>query len=83
MQRIRRFEKCLTPGCGKPGSFARGFCAGCWLTFKKHCQENGSWHRGVETPRPELPHFEYEGNEQALIEQLEKESEQTTEGQEQ
>lgn len=65
-------EMCPAPGCKKVGDFARKFCSTHWHEFKKACIANGSWSRNVEVPKPELPKWVYEGDEQALIDQLEK-----------
>ena len=64
--------KCHAPGCTNVGDCARGFCGSHYNAFRKACIENGSWAlRGL--PDPMIPKFEYEGDEQTLIDLLEKE----------
>jgi hypothetical protein len=64
---------CPAPGCTKVGDFARNFCNRHYLEFRAACIENGSWGRDAELPRPVIPKFEWLGDEQALIDRLEKE----------
>ena len=63
--------KCHAPGCITVGDCARGFCARHWKEFRAACIANGSWSRATKLPSPIIPKFEYEGDEQALIEMTE------------
>jgi hypothetical protein len=69
-------EKCGAPDCTRLGDFARGLCAPHWKLFRAACIENKSWSsvgsKNPETPKPAIPPFEYAGDEQSLIERLEK-----------
>jgi hypothetical protein len=73
--RKRVIERCVAPDCTRPGKFARGLCATHWKEFRRDCIANGSWQRSTPDPKPAIPRFEYAGNEQALIDRLEKTSE--------
>ena len=64
---------CHAPGCTKVGDCARGFCAKHWKEFRAACVANGSWGRNCKPPDPAIPKFEYEGNEQVLVDRLKKE----------
>jgi hypothetical protein len=59
--------------CDRIGDCARGYCSRCYRVLKAHCVANGSWpaERGVEIPK-RLEPFSYEGDQQALIESLQK-----------
>jgi hypothetical protein len=72
------YENCAWPGCTKLGDYCRGFCRPCFRIFREHCIANGSWGNRDDVAEavqrylhPELPPWEYEGNEQALIEMTE------------
>jgi hypothetical protein len=70
-------KTCVAPFCDRAGTFCRGFCSSCYLAFRKACRENGSWtdkddrEEAMTKLLHPVQHFEYEGDEGALIKALE------------
>jgi hypothetical protein len=73
----RILAPCPAPQCNRLGSFAHGLCPEHWRDWRDECIRNGSWQRTsnhaslVPSPVNTQTPWEYEGDEQALIDAVE------------